>query len=119
MANKLRILKPRLTTVDTRTVKNTQGSWAGAKRSSKFYDRKWRKAREAYLAKNPLCVHCLDEKLVTAATEVDHKIPHEGDMDLFWDEQNWQSLCKPHHSKKTATENGGFGNFAVKRGHDD
>jgi 5-methylcytosine-specific restriction protein A len=43
------------------------------------------------------------------ATEVDHKVPHRGDQDLFWDTSNWQSLCKPCHSAKTAREDGGFG----------
>lgn len=32
-------------------------------------------------------------------------------MALFWDKvNNWMGLCKPCHSKKTATEDGGFGN---------
>lgn len=44
------------------------------------------------------------------ATEVDHIKPHRGDMVLFWDESNWQGLCRSHHSRKTAGENGGFGN---------
>jgi 5-methylcytosine-specific restriction protein A len=38
------------------------------------------------------------------ATEVDHIIPHKGDMKLFWDSDNWQGLCKSCHSKKTAKE---------------
>ena len=28
---------------------------------------------------------------------VDHIKPHKGDETLFWDETNWQALCKPHH----------------------
>jgi 5-methylcytosine-specific restriction protein A len=36
---------------------------------------------------------------VTAATVVDHKIPHKGDPQLFWDETNWQSLCAPCHDR--------------------
>jgi 5-methylcytosine-specific restriction protein A len=31
-------------------------------------------------------------------------------MVLFWDRSNWQGLCHPCHSAKTATEDGGFGN---------
>ena len=38
------------------------------------------------------------------AKEVDHIIPHRGDMQLFWDVANWQGLCKSCHSKKTAQE---------------
>ena len=44
------------------------------------------------------------------AREVDHIEPHKGDDTLFWDQDNWQPLCKPCHSRKTATEDGGFGN---------
>jgi 5-methylcytosine-specific restriction enzyme A len=74
------------------------------------YDSKWRKAREAYLRKHPLCVHCEREGIVKAAEVVDHIIPHKGDSLLFWDvANNWQPLCKQHHDKKTAREDGGFG----------
>jgi len=32
------------------------------------------------------------------ATVVDHIIPHRGDLGLFWDEENWQSLCGTCHN---------------------
>ena len=73
------------------------------------YGYKWQKASKAYLAAHPLCVHCKERDVVTPATVVDHIIPHRGDMTLFWDRSNWQSLCKTHHDIKTATEDGGFG----------
>ena len=38
------------------------------------------------------------------ATVVDHITPHRGNPILFWDEGNWQSLCKPCHDKKTWNE---------------
>ena len=38
------------------------------------------------------------------ATVVDHIIPHRGDQKLFWDQNNWQALCKSCHDKKTLTE---------------
>ena len=44
------------------------------------------------------------------ATDVDHIVPHRGDARLLYDENNLQSLCKSCHSRKTATEDGGFGN---------
>ena len=65
------------------------------------YDRKWREARAAYLRRHPLCVSCQAEGKLTAATVVDHIIPHRGDTKLFWDESNWQPLCKEHHDQKT------------------
>ena len=74
------------------------------------YTRAWYKASKAYLQHHPLCVKCLAENHVRQSTEVDHIIPHRGDMKLFWDsENNWQALCKPHHSAKTVAEDGGFG----------
>lgn len=53
---------------------------------------------------------CEEEGRVKAATDLDHINPHKGDMVLFWDKDNWQGLCHSHHSQKTATEDGGFGN---------
>lgn len=73
------------------------------------YDARWRKARTHFLTQNPLCVHCLKEGRVTAATVVDHIKPHKGNRILFWDRTNWQALCKKHHDQKTAREDGGFG----------
>jgi len=31
-------------------------------------------------------------------------------MKLFWDRNNWQSMAKACHDRKTAAEDGGFGN---------
>ena len=73
------------------------------------YDGKWRKARRLHLLKQPLCVHCLKTGKRTPATDVDHVIPHKGDMALFWDMSNWQSLCHSCHSIKTARYDGAFG----------
>lgn len=45
------------------------------------------------MRKHPLCVCCLANGRVTVATMVDHSIPHQGDMVLFWQRDKWQSLC--------------------------
>lgn len=90
-------------------------AWREGKNSyQQGYTGKWRKARMAYLAKYPLCVRCQAQGRVTAANELDHIQPHRGDMKLFWDSSNWQPLCKPCHSRKTALEDGGIG--AARRG---
>lgn len=73
------------------------------------YDHRWREYRKWYLQQNPLCRHCSDEGQVTPATVVDHIVPHKGNMELFWNPKNHQPLCKMHHDRKTATEDGGFG----------
>lgn len=73
--------------------------------NARGYTYRWQKESKAYLIRNPLCENCLNEyDVIRAATEVDHIIPHKGDMKLFWDETNWQGLCKSCHSKKTAEE---------------
>ena len=66
------------------------------------YGSRWRRARERFLRANPLCIKCLDDGLVVAANVVDHVIDHKGNQQIFWDEGNWQALCKVCHDRKTA-----------------
>ena len=75
----------------------------------RLYGNRWQRARKHYLAGHPLCIQCLAEDRLVPATEVDHILPHKGDQQLFWDEMNWQALCKPCHSRKTAKEDGRWG----------
>lgn len=71
--------------------------------TARGYDSRWKKARAAYLEAHPLCVECEKEGRYIKATVVDHIIPHRGNKRLFWDSDNWQSLCKHHHDVKTKT----------------
>ena len=75
------------------------------------YGARWQKARLQYLRQHPLCVTCLSGGDICPATVVDHINPHKGDRVLFWDVSNWQSLCRTHHSIKSAKEDGGFGTW--------
>ncbi|MDA0780661.1 MAG: HNH endonuclease signature motif containing protein [Proteobacteria bacterium] len=70
---------------------------------NKQYGRKWRKLRLWFLKQNPLCVVC-----GTAGTDVDHILPLSkgGTNEL----SNLQTLCHSCHSRKTVSEDGGFGN---------
>ena len=72
--------------------------------SKRGYSSAWQKASKAYLREHPLCVECLKCGIYTQATVVDHVKPHRGDKVLFWNRNNWQSLCKPCHDKKTGRE---------------
>lgn len=65
------------------------------------YTSRWAKARATYLKHRPLCAEHERHGKVAAATVVDHITPHRGDQKLFWDQGNWQPLCKPCHDKKT------------------
>lgn len=72
--------------------------------SKRGYDYKWQKARALYLCMNPLCERCKEEGRFIIADVVDHIHPHHGNKKLFWDEGNWQALCKQCHDKKTRKE---------------
>lgn len=74
------------------------------------YGYAWQKARAGYLRSHPFCVEHEQSGQLVQATVVDHKVPHRGDQALFWDHDNWQSLCKTCHDEKTAREDGAFGN---------
>ena len=66
----------------------------------RMYDTvRWRKARKMFLAAHPLCTFCESQGIDAAAKVVDHKVPHNEDPVLFWDEGNWQPLCSPCHSR--------------------
>lgn len=79
------------------------------------YGYAWQKARAGYLRNHPLCRSCEAKGLLVAAEHVDHIKPHHGDKTLFWDSSNWQPLCAPCHSEKTASEDGGFGNATARK----
>lgn len=75
-----------------------------------YQSAKWRKTRASHLALHPYCVVCERVKIQRKATEVDH-IRAMRDGGAPFDHKNLQSLCKPHHSQKTAKwDNSGWGN---------
>lgn len=109
---RLKTISPRLQeAANTRVKLVDPSSWrSGMTSSQRGYNYKWQKARERYLKEHPLCVYCEKNGRTTAARIVDHVVPHRGDMVLFWDQANWQSLCKPcHDSVKQAEEAAGLG----------
>jgi len=63
------------------------------------YTADWDKASASFLRDedNVLCSGCLAVGVLTPAVLTDHIIPHRGDEGLFWDRDNWQSACRPHH----------------------
>ncbi len=71
--------------------------------AARGYDGRWQKARAIFLKQHPLCAFCQAEGKIVPATVVDHIIPHRGDQRLFWDQTNWESLCKECHDKKTGS----------------
>ena len=76
------------------------------------YSRRWEREAARFKVKHPLCgmrpnglpavmSRCVEQGIVTRATEVDHVVPHHGNQELFWDERNWQALCRRCHERKT------------------
>jgi 5-methylcytosine-specific restriction protein A len=76
------------------------------------YGHKWRVESRKYLREHPYCecdaCRILGRRLKSDV--VDHKIPHLGDPELFWDRNNWQAMARSCHNRKTAKKDGGFGN---------
>jgi 5-methylcytosine-specific restriction protein A len=68
------------------------------------YTSKWQTESKAFLAlpENRLC-SCGCGRI---ADMVDHKIPHRGDMKLFWSRSNWQPMASSpcHSSRKQSIE---------------
>lgn len=71
------------------------------------YDTQWRALRAAHRRDHPRCIVCGVER---RDNHVDHVRAHRGDDALRLDPRNLQTLCKQHHSGKTAKRDGGFGN---------
>lgn len=69
------------------------------------YGPDWPAIREEFLEHNP---QCSSPGCPRRATEVDHIVPYRVSRSHDW--SNLQGFCKPHHSQKTAREDGGFGN---------
>jgi len=69
----------------------------------KRYGRAWKRIRDQYITKHPLCEQCEENGYITASQEVHHKVPlSEGGTH---DEGNLKALCSPCHSGITLGEN--------------
>ena len=87
----------------------TRKRWRDGKTTAeRGYGKQWREARAAFLARFPLCAYYAKQGRTVGASVVDHIRPHNGDAALFWDERNWQPLCKYcHDSIKQREEKAG------------
>lgn len=70
---------------------------------------RWKVMRIKKRQANPLCERHLARGQIVRMTQVHHKIPHRGNRDLFFDEDNLESLCDScHNSEAQQQEKGGF-----------
>jgi 5-methylcytosine-specific restriction protein A len=111
---KLRTLAPRIQQAPDRLPTAGRPRKAdGTPGGQGLYTYRWKQASKRFLREHPLC-QCPDcdegRKRLMVATVTDHRIPHRGDYSLFWDRSLWQAMAKECHDRKTAAEDGGFGN---------
>ncbi|WP_420536203.1 HNH endonuclease signature motif containing protein [Elstera cyanobacteriorum] len=79
-------------------------------RAKPYSSPEWKALRAAHLKHNRTCTACC-----APASVVDHVRAWKGNQALFLDPSNLQSLCRSCHSKKTASQDGGFGNPTEKK----
>lgn len=63
---------------------------------------RWAAYRARKRDEAPFCVDCEAEGRLVMWTELDHEVPHRGDLELFWDYENLRGRCRTHHQAKTA-----------------
>ena len=69
-----------------------------------YAKKSWKDLRKSKLLRDPLCEECQRVGRTALASKVDHIVPHRGDLQLFYDWDNLQSLCESCHNRKSAQE---------------
>lgn len=67
--------------------------------AAEYHSTRWTKASRIFREMHPLCTKCEAEGIINASEVVDHIVPYPVCAD-FWDEKNWQPLCKKHNAEK-------------------
>ena len=66
---------------------------------------RWRKLRSKILERDRFtCCRCNRPQLLSRNLVADHRLPHRGGEDLFWDEGNLQCMCKECHDRHKQRE---------------
>ena len=77
--------------------------------ASLYKSKAWYRLRHHQLTQQPLCAYCKQLGRTVAATVVDHIKPHRGDLELFYNPTNLQSLCDQCHNRhKQRQEKSGY-----------
>lgn len=86
---------------------------AGELPMHQLYNSRWEKLRRAHLAQFPNCVYCyLHHRLINDAQVVDHIVPHNRNLVLYYSPDNLQSLCFDcHNGRKQSEEKSATPNF--------
>ncbi len=98
-------------------------------KSPRIYGSRWDRERLIFLRTHPLCVMCHEQGRVTAATVVDHIIPHKlkealnsGNAEaiakaqkLFWSRKNWQGCVSSTTTLRSNEWRNAVSSWAVTR----
>lgn len=75
-----------------------------------YKSRRWQQLRKQQLTEHPFCQCQHHRGRRVRGNVVDHKRPHRGDIRLFFDRSNLQTMTKAcHDSFKQSEERGGAG----------
>lgn len=74
-------------------------SYERIRSADEYHTARWTRYSKAYRSANPLCELCGKKGVVAASEVVDHVVPFPVCLD-FWDEGNWQALCKKCNAEK-------------------
>ena len=84
-----------------KTIANREYDRQHRSNHSQLYGSRWRKLRQLYVSKHPLCEHCLADGFYVPVSEVHHILPlADGGTH---DEENLVSLCQSCHTKTRTT----------------
>lgn len=109
LPSRLKSLPPRIATTSTTTEADRSRQRDASVPWRKWYKTsKWQRLRWSVLVRDLFtCQMCKRIEGNTSLLVADHKVPHQGDEALFWDEKNLQCLCKACHDKhKQSMERG-------------
>jgi 5-methylcytosine-specific restriction endonuclease McrA len=77
-------------------------SWRSWYKTARWQRLRWSVlVRDLFTCQRPGCGVTLSD---TSLLVADHKVPHRGDADLFWDDKNLQCLCKACHDREKQRE---------------
>jgi 5-methylcytosine-specific restriction enzyme A len=77
---------------------------------AKWYQtHRWKRQSHLFRSTHPRCMMCEEHGVLKASEVTDHKIPHRGNQELFWNQNNWQAVCKDcHDGVKQQIEKSGY-----------
>jgi 5-methylcytosine-specific restriction enzyme A len=74
-----------------------------------YQSHRWKRQSLLFKRIHKWCAMCAEHGVMVVGEVTDHKVAHRGNEALFWDQNNWQVLCKPcHDGIKQMLEKSGY-----------